>query len=110
MGPVLVLGNDRKAGVADAVAEVRPRLEKDFGVAAVDLKGDLDIGSAEAAWCLVFGGDGAMLNAARRMATDPIPTLEPLGSTLPYSSQSVGLGLEDCYRVCRIGIIPSPID
>ena len=75
MGPVLVLGNDRKAGVADAVAEVRPRLEKDFGVAAVDLKGDLDVSSVGAGWCLVFGGDGAMLNAARRMAKDPIPTL-----------------------------------
>lgn len=75
MGPVLVLGNDRKAGVADAVAEVRPRLEKDFGVAAIDLKGDLDVCSVGAGWCLVFGGDGAMLNAARRMAKDPIPTL-----------------------------------
>ncbi len=75
MGPVLVLGNDGKAGVADAVAEVRPRLEKDFGVAAVDLKGDLDVSSVGAGWCLVFGGDGAMLNAARRMAKDPIPTL-----------------------------------
>ncbi len=72
---MLVLGNDRKVGVSEAVAEVRPRLEKDFGVAAVDLKGDLDIATAKAGWCLVFGGDGAMLNAARRMAQDPIPTL-----------------------------------
>ena len=98
MGPVLVLGNDRKAGVSEAVAEVRPRLEKDFGVAAVDLKGDLDIGSAEAGWCLVFGGDGAMLNAARRMATNPIPTL------------GVNFGKFGFLTEVRFGELPTALD
>ncbi|MFQ5845497.1 MAG: NAD(+)/NADH kinase, partial [Planctomycetota bacterium] len=69
MGPVLVLGNEHKEAVPGAVEEIRSRLESDFGIAGVDLRGDLDLAGAEADWVLVLGGDGAMLNAARRMAS-----------------------------------------
>jgi len=74
MGPVLVLGDARKKGVKQAVDGVLPRLERDFGVAAVDLEGTLDLARAEAKWALVFGGDGAILSASRRMGARPIPT------------------------------------
>ena len=75
MGPVLVLGDRKKEGVAAAVEEFRDRLESDFGIAAIDLEGTLDVHSVQAEWALVFGGDGAILSAARRMADHPIPTL-----------------------------------
>ncbi len=75
MGPVLVLGDRKKDGVADAVEEYSDRLESEFGIAAIDLDGTLDVQTVQAEWALVFGGDGAILNAARRMGNQPIPTL-----------------------------------
>ncbi|MHC4410103.1 MAG: NAD(+)/NADH kinase [Planctomycetota bacterium] len=75
MGPVLVLGNGDKPSVAEAVEDHVARLDKEFGVAAVDLHAELDLSTIEAAWAIVFGGDGAILSASRRMGNRPIPTL-----------------------------------
>ncbi len=75
MGPVVVLGSTKKPGVKDAVAACRARLEREFGVVAVDLEGALDLSQLDAKWALVFGGDGAILSAARRMGDRPLPTL-----------------------------------
>jgi NAD+ kinase len=74
-GPVLVLGDRRKPGVVAAVEEHAPRLEKDFGVAAIDLDGRRDLSKVKAGWAIVFGGDGAILAASRRMGESPLPTL-----------------------------------
>ena len=65
MGPVVVLGGAKKPGVKEAVAASRARLEKEFGVVAVDLEGVLDLSQLDAKWALVFGGDGAILSAGR---------------------------------------------
>jgi NAD+ kinase len=75
MGPVVVLGSAKKPGVTDAVKACRPRLDREFGVVAVDLEGALDLSQLDAKWALVFGGDGAILSAARRMGERPLPTL-----------------------------------
>ncbi len=75
MGPVVVLGNAKKPGVREAVETTRARIEREFGVVAVDLEGGLDLSQLDAKWALVFGGDGAILSAARRMGDRPLPTL-----------------------------------
>jgi len=75
MGPVVILGDARKKGVVEAVGAVKKRLEKEFGIAAIDLAQELDVAKVKAEWALVFGGDGAILGAARRMRGRPIPTL-----------------------------------
>ena len=75
MGPVVVLGQSRKRGVERAVAETRELLASLFGVALVDLEGGADLSRVDAEWAIVFGGDGAILNAARRMGDRPLPTL-----------------------------------
>jgi len=76
MGPVLVLGSPGKPAVVEAVDLSLPRLEKEFGVAAVDLENKLDLKTvAGAKWAIVFGGDGAVLNASRRMGDTILPTL-----------------------------------
>lgn len=75
MGPVLVLGSAHKPDVRAAVEQFRPRLEKDFGICEIDLTGARDLCGVDAKWALVFGGDGAILSAARRMGDTPLPTL-----------------------------------
>ena len=74
-GPVVVVGSRDKAEVAKALDEIHDRLERDFGIAAIDLDGDLDLSRVDARWLLLFGGDGAMLAASRRMGDNQLPTL-----------------------------------
>lgn len=75
MGPVVIVGNARKKGVLEAVQAVRPRLEREFGVATVDLENKSDLHAAGGTWVLLFGGDGAILSVSRRLGDRPLPTL-----------------------------------
>ena len=74
-GPVLVLGSRDKRTVREAVDRTCARLERDFGIAAVDLDHEIDPSAVKASWAIVFGGDGAILSASRRMGEKPIPVL-----------------------------------
>jgi len=74
-GPVVVVGSRDKPEVAKALDQFHDRLQRDFGIAAIDLDGTLDLSKVDARWLLLFGGDGAMLGAARRMGDAQIPTL-----------------------------------
>lgn len=72
---VILLGDERKAGVRDAVEKVREAIGGMADLVAVDLDFSLDLRSVEADLVVIFGGDGAILATARRMGDRPIPSI-----------------------------------
>jgi NAD+ kinase len=73
---VYVLGNAERSGVAAAVERVRPLLDGKVDVLTLDLCQECDLSALPSAdLALVFGGDGAILRAARQMGYRQIPVL-----------------------------------
>jgi NAD+ kinase len=72
---VLVLGNAGRPGVPDAAERILPFLREHCEIVAVDLRQELDLSQISADLCLVLGGDGAILRAARQMGYHQTPVL-----------------------------------
>jgi len=72
---VLIVGDRRRKGVAEGVADHRDFLAQHLEIVAVDLDEDIDLANVDADFILVFGGDGSILHVARRLNDNPIPIL-----------------------------------
>jgi NAD+ kinase len=73
---ILILGNMGKPGVAEQIQRLRPwfaRRARILAVARTD--GPLPPGGDRADLCIVFGGDGTLLAAARMLAGTRVPML-----------------------------------
>jgi NAD+ kinase len=73
---VLILGNFAKPGVADQIERLRPWLAQRVDILAV-LRSDQPAPPAagQADLCIVFGGDGTLLAAARALVDANVPLL-----------------------------------
>jgi NAD+ kinase len=73
---VLILGNMTKAGVCEQIAELMDWFKQQVDVLAVAPCADsLPAGADSADLCVVFGGDGTLLSAARMLAPLGVPLI-----------------------------------
>jgi len=73
---ILIVANNDKPGVAEQVQSLRAWFEQRAELAGVvDSASDDDLTGVRADLCIVFGGDGTFLAAARRVAPAGIPMM-----------------------------------
>jgi NAD+ kinase len=71
---MLIIGNMNKPGVPEEIRRLRPLFEKHGAVLGpIALDEPLPSGTADARLCIIFGGDGTLLTAARMLADLEVP-------------------------------------
>ena len=74
MRKIYVIANPkRKPGVVQVLDELLPWMRKCADIVKVDQGGESDLSHIKADLALVFGGDGSILSAARRLHGNPVP-------------------------------------
>lgn len=83
---VILLGNGNRKGVSEAVAVLRPEIERIAEIVAVDFYGKKNFSHVNADLAIVFGGDGSILRAAAQLGLNQIPVLAVQLGTLSFLS------------------------
>ncbi len=95
---VYVLGNAERPGVVAEVERWLPRLRGQVEVLAVDLRQEQDLSAIPGAdLALVFGGDGAILRAARQMGYRQTPVLGINLGRLGFLADIHPHDFDDCF-------------
>jgi NAD+ kinase len=72
----IVLGSgDRKVELIDTLKRLRPQIESRTEIVLEDLSYSENLDDVQADFAIVFGGDGSILRAAKRMGTRQMPVL-----------------------------------
>ncbi len=102
MARILVLGDERKGHVTAQVHAVAERLRVQGHEVDVDLARTSSLAERRADLVVVFGGDGSILAAARRMGGNQLPTLGVnlgrLGFLTAFGDDEADLGIERALR------------
>ena len=73
MKRAIIFGDFGRGKIADVVSDVEPWLRQRLELVVCDTSQPVDVTSCEADLAVVFGGDGAMLYAARLLGGKQIP-------------------------------------
>ncbi|MFW6164158.1 MAG: NAD(+)/NADH kinase, partial [Planctomycetota bacterium] len=75
MKRIIVTGDASKPKVAAAVEDLLPWLRERVDLAVVDLEMNRSLEDVEADLAVILGGDGAILDTARRLGDNQIPVV-----------------------------------
>lgn len=99
---VLIVGDERKGRVRSLVAQVADELRGDGCAVEVEMDRDVSLADRAADLVVVFGGDGSILAAARRMADQQRPTLGinlgRLGFLTAFADSDAMAGIRSALR------------
>lgn len=95
---VVIVGNGNRANVVKAIEALRPIVESSAHLVAVDLRQQIDLEEIKADLVLVFGGDGSILEVARRLGLNQIPVaginLGKFGFLAEFSLEEINEDME----------------
>jgi NAD+ kinase len=98
MKRVVVLGTRARAGVEEAVRRELDWLASKVSVVGVDLDGEMAIAPLRADFAVVFGGDGTILAAARRLAPLGVPAVGVNVGTLGFLAEIAPEGFREAVE------------
>lgn len=100
---VIVLGVGERTDIRETVEELTPWLAERAEIVAIDLEREADLAGVEADIALVFGGDGTILRAARRMGHRQIPVLGVNMGTLGFLTELSTDQLKERFELVLAG-------
>ena len=108
MPRVLVLGDPERPGVAAATTRIRRYLGRRARVQVARLRGRRRPGEGRADLALVLGGDGAILEAVRRLGESTVPVLGVKFGKLGFLTELREDEIEDALDRWLAGSLPPP--